>query len=652
MAEEDITDGGRLGNDPAALALALDAAAHNGHVAAEAAAYLKTQRQLAALQHKYIADKEHFEVSHLRWRRFTEQMKGALQVMTALVGIAVAFGAGLMVWDAAHSKGLVIESFSVPPDMAQRGLSGEVVASQVLDRLATMTASESSRAAQSYANNWGNNIKVEIPDTGVSIGELRRFLKDWLGHDIRISGEVYRTKDGISVTARTGGEAGATFTGQEADLNALVQKAAEHVYETTQPYRYANYLDRNHDPVGARERVARATAIYRKLIAGDDPVERAWAWNGLGTIEAFWNSDSRQAAYYYRKAMASVPDFTIAYFALSFRNASLGQEEEQFQNLRQASRLLHRDSISDLNPHYAPYARLSSDEQVAITLGDFATGLALARQGAELPDDFSVLGRGNYINDILTALVRWHDGPRLRAYLRDMGWRGIPAAYGNARILLDMDPQDGNAIMARQPGPDRRLAQAAGSARARGVQANYEADVAYFALAHAHLGDFAGAEKLLAHVAPDRDMGLRAHALIAELQGQHARADWWFARSEKQAPSIPLTDLWWGQALLARGQPDAAIEKFKRAGTLAPKFADPLEGWGEALMAENRSDLALDKFAQAANRAPNWGRLHLKWGEALVYAGKKDEAQKQFAIAATLDLTVADKAELARVTHV
>jgi Flp pilus assembly protein TadD len=69
--------------------------------------------------------------------------------------------------------------------------------------------------------------------------------------------------------------------------------------------------------------------------------------------------------------------------------------------------------------------------------------------------------------------------------------------------------------------------------------------------------------------------------------------------------------------------------------------------WGEALMAKSRSDLALTKFSEAAEDAPNWGRLHLKWGEALVYAGKKDEAKAQFARATQLDLTPADKAELA-----
>ena len=100
--------------------------------------------------------------------------------------------------------------------------------------------------------------------------------------------------------------------------------------------------------------------------------------------------------------------------------------------------------------------------------------------------------------------------------------------------------------------------------------------------------------------------------------------------------------------MLDKGDPGAAIEKFKLASKKGPRFADPLEMWGEVLIRKNRSDLALAKFEEADKYAPNWGRLHLKWGEALVYAGRKDEAKAKFARARQLDLTPSEKSELAR----
>src|SRR3954468_21428051 len=389
---------GRADNGPdtrgLALDLAMEEARNNPSLHGSAAAFLRNQNSLVDIQKHHLL--KQFALS--LWEK---RLSVFLRLATAVIGVAVASGAGMMVWDTAHSKGLIIEPFSVPSSMNERGLSGEVIASQMIDRLTRMTKSESSRAVQSYANNWGDNIKVEIPETGVSIGEFRRFLKEWLGHDIRISGEVYKTADGLAVTARTSGEEGATFAGKEADLDSLVQQAAEHVYEVTQPYRYANYLDRNYDPRGLEQRIAKATQIYRKLIAGDDPVERAWAWNGLGTIEFNFHGDNRQASYYYRRAMATVPEFTISYYALASRNSPLGQEEQEYQNLKQASRLLHRSSVADLNPRYARVAQLSSDARLLPITGDFGSSIPIAKAGVELPDDFSVLAQNTFIASAL-----------------------------------------------------------------------------------------------------------------------------------------------------------------------------------------------------------------------------------------------------------
>jgi tetratricopeptide (TPR) repeat protein len=164
--------------------------------------------------------------------------------------------------------------------------------------------------------------------------------------------------------------------------------------------------------------------------------------------------------------------------------------------------------------------------------------------------------------------------------------------------------------------------------------------------AQAKLGNFAEAERIIAPTSADCDPCLIARGRIAALEGDQSRAGTWFARAAGTAPSFPFAFYEWGQTLLQRGQPDAAIEKFAIANRKSPRFADPLEGWGEALTAKNQSHLALAKFAEADKYAPNWGRLHLKWGEALVYAGKADEAKKQFAIAAGLDLVATDKADL------
>ena len=628
------------GLNPVAVALALGGASRE-----KADAFLDDQRALIADQRHHL----HEQFKHLHLSVWEKQLGVLLRLATAIVGFAVATAFGAMVWDAAHSKGLIIEPFSVPPDLAQRGLTGEVVAGQMIDKLTAMTKSESSRAAQSYANNWGSDIKVEIPETGVSIGELRNFLREWLGHDIHSSGEIHRTTDGIAVTARTSGEESATFEGKETDLDALMQKAAEHVYEVTQPYRYANYLDRNYSPEGATQRVAKATQIYRRLIAGDDRKEQAWAWNGLATMQFNFYADNRKSAWYYQKALATDPDFTLGYYALAARNSPLGQEEDSFRN---GSELIRRAELGtpELNPRYARSALAQAKGLSLSFLGDFAAAIPIEKEAAESMDSFTVLARGNFLNVAIYSMARIHDLAAVRAYLKALGWTSAPAGgnYITPQFWNAMESGDWRGVLVLESALN---APSAGNRLLPEKRITF-GDVnpslwAFIAYAHARTGDIAGAEALIAKTASDNATAVRIRAMIAEVKGEHARADWWFARSEAQTPSIPLTDLWWGQALLKRGQPDAAIEKFTLASQKGPKFADPLEGWGEALMAKNQSHLALAKFAEAEKYAPNWGRLHLKWGEALVYAGKADEAKVQFARAAQLDLMPIDKVELA-----
>ena len=73
------------------------------------------------LQIDTLQKQDEFETSHLRWRRFNDQMKGAMQIMLVAIGALFVFGIGAAVWSAAHDDGVVIEAFNVPPDMQRAG---------------------------------------------------------------------------------------------------------------------------------------------------------------------------------------------------------------------------------------------------------------------------------------------------------------------------------------------------------------------------------------------------------------------------------------------------------------------------------------------------------------------------------------------------
>ena len=623
-----------------AMDIALEEARSDPALRRTVETYLQRQIRLADIQ-------EHHLLKQFSLAQWEKRLGVFLRLATAVVGVAAAVTVGAMVWDASHSNGLIVEPFGVPPDLAARGLTGQAVASQMLDKLAAMQeATDSSRAPQSYANNWGNNLKVEIPETGVSIEELRQFLKDWLGHDTRINGEVWRTQTGITVTARSGGQIGASFAGPESDFDGLMQKAAEHVYSVTQPYRYANFLDRAYNAPDISDRATRASAIYRKLIAGPNVQERAWAWNGLGTIELFVKADPPSSLAYFRKAIATDPDNTMGYLNIALEGKyGLVSFENALAASLQTKRLLDRSNVTDLNPKSLSLRRLQMDGAIAELKGDYREALRNNQAGADIQEYCCNIVRGIFISDALRALAFLHDGRGVRVYMHDLALAfNQPERVGNRAVAVAKDLEDWPAL--------REMEKITPESDLRRGSRNSPHITAALALAHAHTGDVAGAEVLIASSPADCDDCMIARGQIADMHGQHGRADRWFAQVEKAEASVPFADSAWGKALLERGQPDAAIEKFKLSNEKGPHFADPLEGWGEALMAKNQSHRALEKFAEAEKYAPNWGRLHLKWGEALAYSGKKDEAAKQFSHAAALDLTPSEKSELARFIHV
>ncbi len=625
------------------MALALEGASRK-----EADAFLREQQGLAADQRKLVQLQAR-ELSHelgLRhwslWVRHTSGLlKLALELSAGLLLLALVAGISMMVWNAAHADGLVIESFSMPPDMAGRGLTGQVVAGAILDHLTEIqTATISTRTGKSYAGGWGDDIKVEIPDTGVSIGEAYRFLRRWLGHESHVSGSVWRDQGVIVVTVHTEGDS-VTVKGPESDFDSQLRKAAEGVFNLAEPYRYAIYLT-------THGRDAEGIAIFRNLIAAGSPVDRAWGDVGLARVlSTNGQIDDTERLKLNREAATLDPSNTTAINNLASSERALSHLEASLREYRAEVDLLGRGDDRDIGAVRLPILQEMAANAIDAQLGAYGdavpstariiqsgsagsySGLSFVLAQTEIAAHDLVAARAitlDPVHERQSPIVTQENRLVLRELIAtaEEDWRGILVTAASADTLLKLYP-----VVRRRSVTDRLPLEA---------------------YAEARLGDFARAAALIAATPPDCDLCMLQHARIAELRSEHARADWWFGRAVQSAPSIPMVYATWGEALLRRGDADGAIVRFETANQKGPHFADPLEGWGEALMTKNQSHLALAKFAEAEKYAPNWGRLHLKWGEALVYAGRKDDARAQYRKASMLDLSAADKAELAKMT--
>jgi len=630
MAEEDAQSGRARGDASAALlAAALGKVSDNPRVDA----LIERQIALADLQ---IADLEREDqVRHwsLRVHHVSDVLKLGFELAAALVVTAIAAIIGGAMWTAAHDNGLVIEAFNVPADMAANGLSGEVVATKVQDRLAWMLAhTDSIREANSFRNNWGDDIKVQIPDTGVSIGELYRYLAAWLGHQTHITGEVWRAGGKVSLSIRTGGDPARTLTAPESRFDDLIAKGAEAVYAKTQPYRWAVFLD-------TESRSTEAIAAVRDLALSGPLEERPWGYTFWGLLTVSHGNDIWGNLEKQRTANRLAPDLPNVAYNLAAAEEAVNHDEAALHAMQRAHVLYQAPAARQLASYAVAIQILMSAQESDELLGDYVDSQAQMRAVAALPDYADVHSLVPFV--ISENLARMHDvSGSERAEQGRKDEEALVSFFdagsdnpefrppGIARAFVRGDWAAARAgLLALKNSPQMRVPAAAVLGPWLSLQLAY---------ADAGLGDLAAAHTLTDSLPVDCYDCLRVRGQIAAFEHRWDVANDLFAKAVNAAPSIPFAHLEWGQMLMAKGDLEGAIAKFEHAHQKSPHFADPLEMWGEALIAKNRSDLALAKFEEANKYAPNWRRLHQKWGEALMWSGNKDEAKKQFTLARNL----------------
>jgi tetratricopeptide (TPR) repeat protein len=648
LAEDEQRPSGEVRGEAAAEALALGAASRDraDRFLDEQTRVAQAQVTLLHLQAEDLRREDRLRHWSLRVHHISDVLKLGFELAAALVVTAIAAFIGAAVWSAAHDHGLVIEAFAVPADMAANGLSGQVVATQVQDRLAWMQDhTDTIRQANSYANNWANDVKVQIPDTGVSIGEFYRYLTGWLGNQTHITGEVWRDGGRIALSVRIGSDAAHVFTGAPSDVSSLVAKAAEDIYGRTQPYRYAVFL-------GGQGRSAEAMRALQALALNGPAEEKPWAYSRW-SVQLANDGDVKGAFEKERIAAALGPDLPHLWGNLAGDEAGFGHDEAALRDNERAIALLDSPKAGQLAAYAVNADRIGDRMIDAEARGDFQRAAALAPELHAAPDYSNsrvaaqMMLSADLASDHDVAASRRIDpqaasetGALEKAAANDVIFNMPPLpSFLRAAMLDDWNgARDDLAALERSP-----PAQEAGAKPLLPVLI-----WPWLAYADARLGDVAVADALIAKTPRDCYLCVRMRGNIAATEKNWHGATRWFADAAKQGPSLPFAYADWGAMLLRKGDLDGAIAKFQTANQKGPHFADPLEMWGEALMQKNRSDLALPKFEEADKYAPNWGRLHLKWGEALSYTGEKSEAKKQFFLAGSLDLSASDKSELTK----
>ncbi len=594
------------GAEAFASAVAARLSGNDPGVARKTEIFLEKQAQLLDTQRQHLEDEHALRLAQLahqrsllRGQRIGQVIRIAFQLGIALVVLVIGAGIAVMLHDAFTSKSVVVDSFNAPAALAPQGVTGTVVAGDVLNELTRLQAATRSLALsghkRSLSNAWSHDVKVDVPETGVSLGEISRLLTARFGHDLHIGGSLVETESGgLALTVSGDDLLPRTFAGGARDLDALVVEAAQYVYSQFQPALWARYLF----SVG---RCAEAIEFIKSAYAAVSGGDRASLLNDWGSCT--WELDpspaSRRAALeLYRAAIKASPDFWAAYQNEATQLGHLGDEEEAWRSLEALrARLGARagaDLSADLTGNFGNFLNtLTADAVATGGKGSFGpqsiapwiaeldvrlhdpTAAELILQTVPASDqDPETNARVHFVHGLLAAEL----GDATRAatemdafteVLANPANRGVGSTVGPP--LVDRDPSCEIAPIEEQAGYP---------AKADAILAN--PDAAHFVDCQRFRGD------------------------ILDHRGDWTGAQQAYAQAVALAPDLPFGYYSWGVAFARHGNLAGAIAKLQAANQRGPHWADPLKAWGDVLVKQGHLAQALTKYDEALKYAPSW----------------------------------------------
>lgn len=545
------------------------------------------QAELTAEQLRDRREERDQERRARRAKTYVDYLRVALNAGIVLAGLALAIGALLMVVNAARSRNVVIQAFDAPPMLVARGLSGKVVASAVQDEFVKLQRKVRSEQRQNAVTTaWSQEIEVEVPRTGLSIGQIDQLLRRLLGNDTEIGGDVVMlAPDRLALTVRGSDIPARRFEGSLAALPDLARQAAEYAYGEAEPVLMTIYLNQQQRWQESHD------FIKRKLETAVDPHERAEYLRRLGlATNALGQTES--AIDITKAALALEPTNWLARDTL----VSLLKDADRLEEAASVARRMLAEIAALPNGRRPRFYGMNA----LMLMGDWE---GVDRVTGE--QNRNVAGGANIMDareDAVENAVRLRDWRRAE---RGLAMLDPERPVTKALRLL---------IAARRAEDEERWPAAVAAYRAlERYQDEPDARFGYYAYEMGYALRRAGLRQQAdAFARASTDMGYydrldRARAYAGP--DTIARAERELRGAIALAPSMP--DAWqlWGTARLVAGDAGGAAARFRRAIALAPRWAEPRKGLGDALAAQGRWREAAAAYRAALPLAPAWARL-------------------------------------------
>ena len=593
MAGDEAEDGGDLdapfaAAGPDVATLASQAAIQSATMPPEALEYFRRQSRLVAIQTEHLHEQRALTLSHLRYRLISDWFRICVQLTVFCFGVLALLFLLVIVLDAATSNAIVVDRFAVPAALSANGMSGEVVAAEFLDKLSLLQdATRTDVAARTLSDAWSHDIKIELPETGISLGEVDRLLRARFGHDLHIGGDLTAGRSAsLTLTIRGDRIPPRTFTGDDADR--LTSEAAEYVYGKAEPSRFAIFLDNS-------RRYADAVAFCAAALQWAPPAERPYLFHAWAVAVETSGGSPAEALRLYRAALKLKPDDWESYAGAIAVMEGAGDEEGAWK-LGDAFQV-----AAGGRPGRAP--------ELLYVPWDWLTWNLQAERTASLNDAQKYGGSGTW-----TAA----QGPQVA----DVDWRLHDPEDAERQLQSTTpDPTD-PTIGAMAHFVRGQIADEAGDAGK--ALAEFEAFGADYANPIVNATEtgyncwIAPVEEKAGH--PDRaDAILKAggsfvdcyrfEADILDHRGGWLRAQSAYQKAVALAPDLPAAYYSWGLALARHNDLPGAIAKFTAAHQRGQNWADPLKAWGDVLAREGHWSDALANYNAALLHAPHWQAL-------------------------------------------